>query len=61
MIDDNYPLNAVYENRNEKITKYNYNVVIYNYEFIKHGNAEKVSSMLKIKNKCRKKRKNYLW
>jgi len=59
--EGNYLLNTVYENRNDKITNYIYNIVIYNYEFIKHGNAKKVNSMVKIKNKCRKKRKNYLW
>ena len=44
---DNWLVTAVYENKNEKISKYSENDVIGSYEFINHGNAEKDGTMLK--------------
>jgi arabinan endo-1,5-alpha-L-arabinosidase len=47
MIDDNdWPVTAVYENRNEKIAHYSNDEVIGNYEFINHGTAAADWNML---------------
>ena len=42
-------MTAVYENRNEKITKVAFNDVIGSYEFVNHGNSEKDGNMIKTK------------
>ena len=44
--EDDWPVTAVYENRNEDIEKYSEDQVVGSYEFINHGNAEKDGSML---------------
>ena len=45
--EDNWLVPAVYENRNEQISKYTEDQVVGKYEFINHGNAEKDGTMLK--------------
>jgi len=47
--EDKWPVTAVYENRNEKITKVAFNDVIGSYEFVNHGNSEKDGNMIKTK------------
>ena len=47
--EDKWPVTAVYENRNEKISKVAINDVIGSYEFVNHGNAEKDGNMLQTK------------
>ena len=46
---DNWLVTAVYEYKNEKISKYSKEEVIGKYEFINHGNAEKDGSMIPTK------------
>ena len=46
---DNWLVTAVYENKNEKISKYTAAEVVGNYEYINHGNAEKDGNMLPTK------------
>lgn len=43
---DNWPVTAVYENRNEQITNYSTNDVVGTYEFINHGTAGADGTML---------------
>ena len=47
---DNWLVTAVYENKNEPISKYTAEEVIGSYEFINHGNAEKDGNMLPTRN-----------
>ncbi|MCR5415462.1 MAG: family 43 glycosylhydrolase [Pseudobutyrivibrio sp.] len=44
--EDEWPVTAVYENRNEKISKYTEDEVVGTYEFVNHGNAEKSGDMI---------------
>ena len=46
MNTDKWLVTAVYENKNEKISKYKIEEVVGSYEFINHGNAEKDGNML---------------
>ena len=46
---DNWLVTAVYENKNEKISKYTAAEVVGKYEYINHGNAEKDGNMLPTK------------
>ena len=46
MNTDMWLVTAVYENKNEKISKYKIEEVVGSYEFINHGNAEKDGNML---------------
>ena len=44
--EDAWPVNAVYENRNEKIANYTDDEVACNYEFVKHGTAAADGTMI---------------
>ena len=48
--EDKWLVTAVYENKNEQISKYTIDQVVGSYEFINHGNAEKDGNMLPTRN-----------